>query len=694
MNSLLMDHWIVRSGLLLCVAGMLGLGCGDATSAALEQRDYHLRSGDEPEWEEFAASTPHGKRLDLKFSAEANSREATLLVRQQDVKYDWVVELNGKRLGTLFLAEDPLNYALAIPAGTLRQGENTLSIYPRWKENDDIVVGRFKVLPGTAKEAFGECGIEVAVTEDGERSVPCRITITDEAGSLAALLVGTNSPLKLAARPGVVYTSDGQASIGLLAGKYTVHASRGFEYGLATQSVTLKNGERAKVRLQIKREVPTEGMVSCDHHMHTLTYGKTHGDATVDERLITLAGEGIELPISTEHNVLADFAEPAKRTGVEAYLVPVLGCEVTTRMAHFNAFPISAGSKPPDHKLTNWPSLMESIRATPGVRVVVLNHPTDDHNGYVPFAWTNINPVTGENLRGPEFTFDAVELLNSGALRTDYMETYRTWFGLLNYGYRCVGVAGSDSHDVSRFIVGQGRTYIQADMSHGADGKMQINTEQAWENLLKGRASISMGLFTTIKVEGEYGPGDLVKGSGQDVHVAVQVFGPSWTSADRVALFANGVKIREETVPSTTRVEKATVNWTVARPGHDMHLVAIAMGPGVTSLHWAIPRPYQPSSTKWEPRVIGSTNPVWVDGDGDGKFTAARGYARELVQRFGAEPARLVQELGKYDEAVAAQVASLCHARGNPISEQLQNAGAQVRRGFAAFEETRKPQGK
>jgi hypothetical protein len=92
-------------------------------------------------------------------------------------------------------------------------------------------------------------------------------------------------------------------------------------------------------------------------------------------------------------------------------------------------------------------------------------------------------------------------------------------------------------------------------------------------------------------------------------------------SATNVWLFANGLKVREEAL---AHEHDHMVTWTLARPKHDVHLVAIAAGPGVVAPYWAIPRPYQPVSPHWEGRVIGSTNPIWLDGDGDGRFTAAR----------------------------------------------------------------------
>ena len=153
-----------------------------------------------------------------------------------------------------------------------------------------------------------------------------------------------------------------------------------------------------------------------------------------------------------------------------------------------------------------------------------------------------------------------------------------------------------------------------------------------------------------------------------------------------MSLFANGIKIREQTL--TGRSE--TVTWTIPRPAHDVHLVTIATGPGVTAPFWAIPRPYQPPSPHWQGRVVASTNPIWIDGDGDGRFTAARGYAARLVNEHGASSTELISALERFDEAVAVQAASLSAGEGTALAsrelaEALKSGAAHVRRGFSAY---------
>src|SRR5439155_19593904 len=313
----------------------------------------------------------------------------------------------------------------------------------------------------------------------------------------------------------------------------------GFAYGLDSARLVLKPGDCIRKTLSIRREVPTPGFISCDTHIHTLTHSG-HGDATLAERMITLAGEGIELPIATDHNCQIDYEAAAVKHGVRKHFTPVIGNEVTTAVGHFNIFPVPAGDDIPNFKAQNWHDLFESIKDRTGARIIILNHTRDIHSRFRPFGPERHNAVTGENLEGLAFAANGLEIVNSGAQQTDMMRLYRDWFGLLNRGLAITPVGASDSHDVSRFIVGQARTYIRCN----AEDAGKIDVDQAVANFLAGRVLVSCGLLTEITVNGKYGPGDLVPAS-DEVTVAIRVLGPSWVAADKIELYANGVKVRE-----------------------------------------------------------------------------------------------------------------------------------------------------
>jgi hypothetical protein len=282
-----------------------------------------------------------------------------------------------------------------------------------------------------------------------------------------------------------------------------------------------------------------------------------------------------------------------------------------------------------------------------------------------------------------------MELLNSSAQQSDMMSVYRGWFSLLNAGHRITGVGSSDGHDVSRYIIGQGRTYIRCDDRDPG----HIDIRQACDHLKAGHALVSMGLLTEMVVDQTCRSGDLAPSQGATLDVTVTVQGPTWTTPDHVALYANGVLIRERSVAlSDAPGLKTRIEWRLPKPRHDVYLVAMATGPGVIAPYWAIPRPYQSSATAWTPRVAGSTNPIWIDADGDQAFTSARAYAERLAAAQGNHAADMIRALdeGGFDASVAIQAAVLCRARGEildstAIQAALKAASAPVRAGFEAY---------
>jgi hypothetical protein len=671
--------------LVLAVVLPLAAGPVGAAEQTLTARMHHLRIG-EREWSEFPRQ-PEGPRLVLRFQGERNSSEWALRLRQQDVKQTWKVLLNGKDLGRLQTDENDTVIYLPVAAGRLTTGENTLTVEQVGKTPDDIRVGEIVLDDRPVSRVLYEATVEVRVVDASPANrlapLPCRFTVVNAQGAL--MTVGAASDEHQAVRPGVVYSGTGQARFGLPPGEYTVYAGRGFEYSLDSVRVSLRPGDAVSRQLSLRREVPTEGYVSCDTHIHTLTYSG-HGDATAAERVLTLAGEGIELPIVTDHNCQIDLHAAAVKHGVRQYFTPVVGNEVTTAVGHFNIFPVPAAGPVPDYKLKDWKSLAGSIAERTGAKIVILNHARDLHSGFRPFGPEHHNAVTGENLDGWALPATAMEVVNSGAQQTDVMRLYRDWFGLLNRGIHLTPVGASDSHDVSRFIVGQGRTYIRCkDDRPGA-----IDVTEAVNNFLAGRVLVSCGLLAEITVNDRYGPGDLVPAS-DEVKVAVRVLGPGWVTADKVELYANGRKVREAAIADGKRPGvKWAGAWRLPRLRHDVHLVAVAGGPGVRDVYWPIAKPYQPTSPDVERRVAGATGAVWVDHDGDGRRTSAYDYARRLFPGPAADVSRRLRELADYDEAVAAQAAGVLHGLGvsleDPaIREAARRAGAHVAAGFEAY---------
>jgi hypothetical protein len=655
-----------------------------ANELVLTNRLHHLRNGKTQEWSSFPEQA-ESSSLELSFTLPGTPTASTLRLRQQDVKQSWKVFVNGTMINKLLRDENDMVRYLAVPASVLQAGKNQLTVSTdSTRGADDIRVGEISLFDQAREVVLSEGEVTIQVVNSDGKAIPCRLTILNQSGALSA--VGAESNTTLAVRPGVVYTANGLARLGLRAGRYKVIAGRGFEWGIDSAKLMVRKGAHEKLRLRIHREVPTAGLVSCDTHVHTVTYSR-HGDATIEERIITTAGEGIELPIATDHNAHIDYRPVLRRLKLESYFTPVIGNEVTTSVGHFNIFPVAPNAPLPDHRLTSWPEIIASIRQTPNVQAIILNHGRDLHSNVRPLGPVNHLSVTGENLHGWGFGANAMELVNSGATQTDIMQLVHDWFGLLNRGYNVTPVGSSDSHDVGRHFIGQGRTYIRCPDSD--PGKIPV--DHAVSSFLAGRVIVSYGLLTTIRINEQYSMGDLVP-AGKPLQLEVTVLGPSWARASVVELYANGKRIKQATIASGKQAGiKWKGNWKLAPFKHDVHLVVVARGPGIDSLHWPTAKAYQPTSPDWTAALFSCTGATWLDVDGDGKPTSAYQYAQQLMKQTDGEIKPLLRQLASYDEAVAAQAAALLQAKTPGIllqdefQQALASAAEPVRQGIQVY---------
>ncbi len=653
-----------------------------AVDRVVTGRMHHLRCGEEREWAEFP-ERPDGRELAIGFQATANYAEQTLRIRHRDLKQPWRVLLNGNEIAQLPFDEADMFTYWAVPAGTLKTGANELRIHCTGRASDDVLVGPVTLIDRPREQALSDATVDVSVFEEPDgRATPSRITVADERGTLVPL--GNVSGLRHAVRPGVVYTRGDAVRLKLPAGRYVIYAGRGFEYSVARAEVELPKGSHASQRLTIRREVDTSGWAAMDTHVHTGTFAH-HGDAAIDERMLTIAGEGIELPVSTEHNARVDFDARAREAGVRQHFTPVVGTEVTTpSIGHFNVFPLPGAGEPIDHLAPDWARLREAIGRVTTEPVIVLNHGRDMHGGFQPLGRARHISITGEDLEGWSLPATAMEIVNSGAIMSDALALPRDWMGLLNRGVILTPVGSSDSHDVSRYIVGQGRTYVRCDDQDLG----RIDLARAMESVRRGQVMVSYGLLAELDVETK-GPGELIEPHG-DLSVRIRVKGPGWTRARRVTLYVNGVELREEEIRTGAKPGvKWEATWRLPKPSHDVQLVAIAEGPGITAPYWPTAKPYQPTSIDFTPYVLGVSGAVFVDADDSKKFESAFEYALREVSSAN-DTLSLAMRLGAYDIAVATQAASLLRAQDpvgfeKRIRSMIQTAPSHVAKGFLLY---------
>jgi len=306
-----------------------------------------------------------------------------------------------------------------------------------------------------------------------------------------------------------------------------------------------------------------------------------------------MAGEGLHAVASTEHNLHVDYTDMAAELGV-TNIATIVGNEYTTRTGHFNLLGVDPAAKPPGYIGNSWSGVIAGCKAS-GAEVVILNHARDVQTGYRPFDPENHDAARAERLDGGSYAFlHGMEVVNSGATQTDPFELMRDWFAMRNRGWKIGAIGSSDSHDVSRYIVGQSRTYLK-DEAGGSSmaATAGFDLERFATALAAGQTHLAYGLLVDLEF--------------RDGKPVATVHKPDWITHEKTTLYRNGEAVGLAAFgPEQKGGGTKKGDW----------FVAVAEGPGVTAPHWPFARPYKPDGPQFEPRAIGISNVVvWEDGE-------------------------------------------------------------------------------
>lgn len=611
-------------------------------------------------WPEVSPK-PEAERLDLSVKTEANTTEWVLGIRQRDVTERCALQINGERIAVIKANVDPQLFFYPIPPRALKDGDNVVSVVPA-RSRDNMVIGPIHLYKRSLRDVLQLQPVTVTVTDARTgKAVPSRLTITDLNGSPVELFDAQSS--HTAVRVGTLYTMGTETTFELPQGDYKFYATRGMEWSRAEMRVEIgirkseigSSQSAVRVPLVIRREFDTAGFIAADTHVHTLTYSG-HGDANLNERVLTLAGEGVELAIATDHNHNTDYRPTQIRLSMQDFFTTVTGNEVSSPVGHINAFPLDPKDDPPNHRLNDWVQLVDGMRAK-GAKVVILNHPRSPSIAASPFTRFGLNRASGEFGSGTSFPFDAMELTQPGGARPDPLYLFRDWFALLNHGERITAVGSSDSHTVND-PVGWGRTYVPS----ATEDPARIDVDDACNRFLRGEVSVALGIFTDIRVDGSYRMGQTYSPKKSSVDVRLRVAAPSWVHPRRVIAYLNGEVVMEKPVPA--KENEPTDLWlefSVPLSKHDAHLVCVIVGDGVN--HPSVGDKSRVVGDKLE-RITGlftlaATNPIYLDVDGNGKYESPRETARVALNRAGKNAEQQWKAIASADDVIAVQMVSL-----------------------------------
>jgi hypothetical protein len=227
------------------------------------------------------------------------------------------------------------------------------------------------------------------------------------------------------------------------------------------------------------------------------------------------------------------------------------------------------------------------------------------------FNRMELDPQTGQaGSEGFSWDFDTLEVFNGFELQdpNGVQRNLHEWFELLNLGRAYTAVGNSDSHRLVSQWAGYPRTYVKLDDAHPGE----IDPAAVARSLLAGHAVVSHGPFVVALVDGAAGPGDRISAEGHRITVEISVRAPSWVDAERVAIYANGVRVAEKARVGPPR-SGVQISWQ-ADVELDQDAWVVVVVTSKETMERVLPR-----TQTWP---LAFTNPIFVDADGDGTYRA------------------------------------------------------------------------
>ncbi len=414
-------------------------------------------------------------------------------------------------------------------------------------------------------------------------------------------------------------------------GTYLLTASRGPEYSRDQEIVEVLKDETTESPFTVDKVVDSTGFVSVDPHMHTL---HSDGDLSIEERIKSVVAEGVEVAMTTDHNILIDYFPVLKRLGLEGELTTIIGNEVTVRgLIHYNTYPLKYRDDEvmngAIHAVSDRPTpLFEASRQKDPGTLIQVNHPRAGTLGYFNNLELDLDTAASA-LIGFDTSFDVLESLNGPYAYSSNAVAIQDWLNLLNRGFYKPLVGSSDSHSIDGEEPGYSRTYVYY---KGARGK-ELDTTAVVQAIKNGHSFASNSPLVELLVNETHIPGDSCSVSGGEVKIHVKVQCTPWVSVDEVKILINGE--RKLVFPIKTE------NMHIVKFDEDIVLTLerdatiIAEVVGKKSLYPVLQRPSREGLLKDTVLPYALTNPVFVDVDGNGVYDAPLPHTIERVESSG-----------------------------------------------------------
>lgn len=439
-------------------------------------------------------------------------------------------------------------YSLHVPV----DAELRLVSYRLGDENSELILAASENQADISLAPTGQISV-TSVEEGVGTALPVRIQVFPTNQEIPSVPGFYGEKAQVAGRLHVEYAMDGTANFRVPVGEWEVVVSRGYEYELFSETVSVVANNTSSVAASLEHVVDTPGELCADFHIHTMRSADSGDDVLFKVR--SAIADGLELPVRSEHEYAASFADEIAELGMEAWAYGMPSVELTTMefAGHFGIIPTLPDPDKRNADAPIWqrfsdlanpsrtletmlpPEVFANVRSRPEQPAIIINHPRGGANY---FKTAGFDPTSGM-VSKPDYwdeDFNLVEVFNDSAWQDNLSETVADWLGLLSIGRRVFAVGSSDSHALSSSPVGYPRTCLAL----GSDDPQTMTNDLIRDTTAAGKSRIVGGIFVDASVNG-IGPGGQADGLGATTQLHLVIQAASWVDLDSIDIVVDGV---------------------------------------------------------------------------------------------------------------------------------------------------------
>lgn len=418
--------------------------------------------------------------------------------------------------------------------------------------------------------------ITVHATELGSaRKVPVRVQVVpDMAVAPPAPVLGIRDEAN--GRIHQAFALSGDITLPVPPGSHRVIVTHGYEWEAFDQKVTVAAGMDTAVSVTLAHSVDTTNFMCADFHIHSF-YSADSNDPVV-YKVSGAVADGLDIPVSSEHEWVVDFGPIVKQLGMEDWAFGMPSEELTTfAWGHFGVVPLQPKPDLVNNGAVEWigkqpPEMFSNVAALAEKPVLVINHPSGSGALGAYFTAAEYDRATNKG-KDPLWSdqFEAIECMNDSDFEANRTKVIADWFAMLNAGKLRTCVGNSDSHHLRDSPVGYPRTCFD----FGHDDPKKLSPEIVRDALRSGRSVVSGGLYMTVKGPNGEGPGDKLAAGTGSVPFVITAAAPSWLDvAGNVEVIVDGQTIAMQPLApdvvangkhwtATVNVDRTAKKWVV-----------------------------------------------------------------------------------------------------------------------------------